>query len=109
MTIWPWVILMGVFAVDATFTLCRRALAGVRVTEAHRSHAYQRAFRRVGNHRAVTLCVLAINTLLLAPASLVAQIWPAWVVPLTIVCWGALSGLAWFLDAGRLDAVGNSG
>ncbi|MEC5385588.1 glycosyltransferase family 4 protein [Uliginosibacterium sp. H3] len=104
-TIWPWVILMAVFAVDATFTLCRRALTRVRVTEAHRSHAYQRASQRIGNHRAVTLTVLAINALFLAPASLVAHMWPALAVPLTIVCWGGLSALAWFLDAGRLDVA----
>ena len=40
---WGWLILLGVFVVDATFTLARRLLRGERVYEAHRSHAYQYA------------------------------------------------------------------
>lgn len=65
--LWAWSILMGVFIVDATFTLFRRLLRGDKVYEAHRSHAYQYASREVGGHRPVTLAVLAINLLWLGP------------------------------------------
>src|SRR3990167_9256944 len=41
--LWSWLILLGVFIVDATFTLLRRLLRGDKVYEAHRSHAYQYA------------------------------------------------------------------
>jgi Fuc2NAc and GlcNAc transferase len=99
-TIWPWAILMGVFFVDATLTLCRRALRGVRVTDAHRTHAYQWASRRTNSHRTVTLGVLAINVLLLLPAALLVQARPIWSVPLTVFCWLILFGLAWLLKAG---------
>ena len=68
--LWAWVILLGVFVVDATWTLLRRLLRGVRVHEAHRSHAYQRAARRLGRHGPVTLGVGAINLLLLLPIAL---------------------------------------
>ena len=47
-----WVILLGVFIVDATVTLVRRLLRGEKVYEAHRSHAYQFASRRFGAPRA---------------------------------------------------------
>lgn len=40
---WGWLILSGVFVVDATFTLARRLLRGDKVYQAHRSHAYQYA------------------------------------------------------------------
>jgi Fuc2NAc and GlcNAc transferase len=105
-TIWPWAILLGVFFVDATLTLCRRAWRGLRVTDAHRTHAYQWASRRMGSHRAVTFCVLAINLLLLLPAALLALLWPVWAVPLTIICWAVLFGLAWALDAGLPEIIG---
>lgn len=67
---WSWLILLGVFVVDATFTLLCRLLHGDKVYEAHRSHAYQHAARRFGRHRPVTLAVLAINLLWLLPVAL---------------------------------------
>jgi Fuc2NAc and GlcNAc transferase len=70
---WMWLILLGVFIVDATVTLCRRVLRGEKFYEAHRSHAYQYASRILGSHRPVTLIIGAINVFWLLPiASLVA-------------------------------------
>lgn len=65
--LWGWLILLGVFIVDATWTLLRRLLRGDKVYEAHRSHAYQSAARLYGGHLPVTLAVLAINVLWLLP------------------------------------------
>lgn len=74
--LWSWLILLGVFIVDATLTLVRRLGRGEKVYEAHRSHAYQHASRRYGRHLPVTLGVLAINIF--------------WLLP--IACWVALGG-----------------
>ena len=68
--LWGWLILLGVFIVDATFTLFRRLLRGDKIYEAHRSHAYQFASRRFGNHLPVTVAVGAINLLWLLPIAL---------------------------------------
>ena len=68
--LWSWLILLGVFIVDATFTLLRRLLRGDKVYEAHRSHAYQYASRRFGRHLPVTLVVAGINLLWLLPVAL---------------------------------------
>ncbi len=67
---WAWVILLGVFIVDATFTLCRRMLRGERYNQAHRSHAYQQAARKRGAHQPVTMAVGAINLVWLLPWAL---------------------------------------
>jgi Fuc2NAc and GlcNAc transferase len=67
---WSWLILLGVFIVDATWTLLRRFLRGEKVYEAHRSHAYQYASRRYGSHKTVTLAIGAINVCWLIPISL---------------------------------------
>lgn len=64
---WSWLILLGVFVVDSTFTLLRRVLNGEKVYEAHRNHAYQHATRLYGSHLPVTLAVLAINVGWLTP------------------------------------------
>ena len=67
---WAWIIMLGVFVVDASVTLIRRIWRGQRVYEAHRSHAYQYAARRLGAHRPVSLAVGAINLLWLLPLAL---------------------------------------
>ena len=66
---WSWVILLGVFVVDAPFTLVRRLLRGDKVYEAHRSHAYQYASRQYGSHLPVTLTVGVINLIWLLPVA----------------------------------------
>lgn len=64
---WAWLILLGVFVVDATFTLVRRLLRGDKVYEAHRSHGYQFASRHYGTHKPVTIAVALINLFWLLP------------------------------------------
>jgi Fuc2NAc and GlcNAc transferase len=67
---WSWVILLGVFVVDATVTLIRRMAHGERFYEAHRSHAYQHAAERRGAHMPVTVAVGVINFCWLLPIAL---------------------------------------
>jgi Fuc2NAc and GlcNAc transferase len=103
---WPGLILMGVFVVDATWTLVVRLMRGEKVYEAHRSHAYQHAARRFGGHGRVTLAVAVINV--------------GWLLP--VGCWvasGSVTPIAgvgaatvpiliapWALRAGRLAPEG---
>lgn len=98
--IWPWLILLGVFVADATLTLLRRAARRIRLTDAHRTHAYQWASRRLGGHRAVTLAVIAINLLGLLPAALAAEAFPVAGLPLAVLSLILLGLLAWRFDAG---------
>lgn len=67
---WSWVILMGVFIVDATVTLIRRALRRERLYVAHRSHAYQHVAIRVGRHTPVSIGIGLINLFWLFPIAL---------------------------------------
>jgi Fuc2NAc and GlcNAc transferase len=68
--LWGWVILLGVFVVDATVTLVRRIARREKFYQAHRSHAYQHAAERLGAHRPVTLIVGTINVCWLFPLAL---------------------------------------
>ena len=77
---WSWIILLGLFVVDATVTLLRRLLRGEKVYEAHRSHAYQFASRQFGSHKKVTLAAWALNLFWLLPLAL-------------LVAFGGLNGL----------------
>lgn len=76
--IWSWAILLGVFLVDASFTLFSRILRQERFYEAHRSHAYQILSRRLRSHKKVTMGVLFINLFWLFPLALLASRFPAW-------------------------------
>ncbi|MBP5969497.1 MULTISPECIES: MraY family glycosyltransferase [Pseudomonas] len=68
--LWGWLILLGVFIVDATSTLVVRLVKGDKVYEAHRSHAYQYASRQFGGHLAITLSVTCINLIWLLPVAI---------------------------------------
>ena len=77
---WGWMILLGAFIVDATVTLLRRLTNREKLYEAHRSHAYQYASRKLGSHEKVTLAYGIINL--------------AWLLPLALcVAMGWLDGL----------------
>ena len=75
--IWPWLILLAAFFVDATVTLLRRMFSRARWHEAHRSHAYQHAAQAAGSHAKVTLAVAAINLGWLFPLAWAALRYPA--------------------------------
>ena len=96
-------ILLGVFLVDATVTLFRRWLRRERLSQAHRSHAYQRAARRFGGHQPVVLAVVAINLLWLLPWAWVAKTWPAWAMGAVAVALVPLVALAWWMRAGTVE------
>lgn len=68
--LWGWLILLGVFIVDATFTLFRRLIRGKKIYEAHRTHAYQLAARLYGKHLYVTITVGIINIIWLLPIAI---------------------------------------
>jgi len=68
--LWCWLILLGVFMVDATLTLLRRLVRGERILEPHRSHAYQVASRRYGGHLPVTLATAGLSLFWLLPIAL---------------------------------------
>lgn len=72
--LWSWLILLGVFVVDASFTLLHRLIRGERIYEAHRSHAYQRASRRYGSHLWVSLAITGINLCWLMPLAVLVSL-----------------------------------
>jgi len=72
-------LLAGVFALDATVTLLRRAARGERWYQPHRSHAYQRLVQAGSTHAEVSIGVLLVNL--------------------------ALGALAWLAQSGRLSVA----
>jgi Fuc2NAc and GlcNAc transferase len=99
-SIWLWLILLGAFVVDATVTLLRRWLRGARLSQAHRSHAYQRLSRKYGSHLKVTLGILGVNLFWLDPLGYLATQRPSFGAVLTLIAWLPLVLVAWRCGAG---------
>lgn len=102
--LWSWLVLMGVFIVDATFTLLRRLLRGEAIYQAHRSHGYQIASRRLRAHWPITVSVGAINLLWLLPLAVWVAHEGADGASVTLMAYLPLLGLAFWLGAGKPEA-----
>ncbi|MBD8472747.1 glycosyltransferase family 4 protein [Pseudomonas sp. CFBP 8770] len=100
---WGWVILLGVFIVDATFTLLRRLLRGDKVYQAHRSHAYQYASRVYGRHLPVTVATALITLGWLLPWAIAVTVFGLNPVLGTFIAYIPLLWLAFRYHAGELE------
>lgn len=100
-----WIICLGVFVVDATYTLIKRVLNGHKMYDAHRSHSYQILSRKWGSHTPVTLTVAAINLFWLFPIAYMA-VMQQWVYPelAVLTAYLPLILIAIKLRAGKPDA-----
>ena len=89
MNVWVWLILLGVFFMDATVTIVLRIFNKQKFYKAHRQHVYQRLAlyfqknkdteaeqARAYAHKAVSFIVVAINFLWLAPWAYMATRYP---------------------------------
>lgn len=85
MTVWTWLILLGVFVTDATITLLRRAVSGQRWYEGHAFHGYQHAARFYKSHAKVTITVIMINCSWLGPIAALSAVEQSWGLILCIV------------------------
>lgn len=101
MSLWSWVLLLGIFIVDATATLLTRWHLRQRWYEAHRSHVYQKLALRYGSHSAVVWRILLLNVLWLLPLALLAGKLPEYGVYFAITGLLPLSVAAFMMGAGR--------
>ncbi|MGC1386751.1 MAG: glycosyltransferase family 4 protein [Steroidobacteraceae bacterium] len=99
--IYAWIILGGVFLVDATLTLCRRLIRRERVYQAHRTHAYQWLARRWGSHSSVTIAVIIINLVWLLPCAAIAVKFPGYALWVCTLALAPLAASAFLIGSGR--------
>lgn len=101
--LWIWLILGGVFFVDATMTLVRRLMRRERFYQAHRTHAYQWLARRWGSHLRVTIAVLAVNLFWLLPCAAFAALHPSAAAAVALVALAPLGAIALAAGSGRRE------
>ena len=100
MPVWVWLILLGVFWVDASWTLLWRLFTGQRWWQAHRQHAYQHAAQRYG-HGTVTIGAMLVTLVWLGPWAYWAIRQPQWGILAWVFAWAPLILLAIIFRAGR--------
>ncbi|MBL4820105.1 MAG: glycosyltransferase family 4 protein [Gammaproteobacteria bacterium] len=105
MNLWAWLLLLGFFVVDATYTLIQRIRDGRRWYVGHDTHAYQHAAKRFKSHRKVTLGILLINLLWLAPLAWLANLFPPLGLLITVVGLAPLVFLVKYFGAGRPHSI----
>lgn len=103
MTVWAWLLLLGVFVADATVTLICRFCGGGNWYEGHATHAYQKAAKRHKSHAKVTITVIVINCLWLAPLAWFSIKLPELGIYLSLVGIVPLIFVAIKLKAGKMD------
>lgn len=103
LSLWSWLILFGVFWVDATVTLLRRMLSGQPWHQPHCSHAYQKAAKWWKSHKRVTLAVWGLNLFWLLPLAFCASLWPEQGLVFLLIAYLPLLGLTLWLDAGKAE------
>lgn len=102
--IWSWLILGGVFIVDASITLSTRILTKEDWVSPHKSHAYQIASRRFNSHKVVTIGVVLVNAFWLFPMAAAATLKPEIGWWLTAIAWTPIVWVSLFLGAGRKES-----
>ena len=92
------VAIMGsVFIVDATITLARRSLRRERLSQAHRSHAYQRLARALDSHGRVSFWA-AIETALFASLGAAATMREALLIPAALLTIAVLAASLVYIE-----------
>ena len=100
---WIWLILLGVFLVDSTFTLVVRIFRGEKFYLAHSSHAYQKIARKLDSHVLTTLLILLINLLWLFPIAFLVAYQKIEGILGVLIAYFPLIFIVYYLDAGLTD------
>jgi len=101
MNVWTWLILLGVFVVDATVTLVQRFIGGEKWYEGHSSHAYQKAARNFNSHSRVTITIMVVNILWLGPLAWITVRQPSYAGLIAVIGLAPLVWLTLYLRAGK--------
>ena len=103
MSVWIWIILLGVFLTDSGITLLRRIISGDKWYEAHCSHGYQHAAKKRGHER-VTIAIIIINLCWLLPLTYLVYSYEELAILITCVAYIPLIYLSLKFKSGMADS-----
>jgi len=100
---WSWLILLGVFLVDASLTLIIRIFRGKKFYIPHSSHAYQKIARKLNSHSKTSIFVVLINVLWLFPLAFLVALGRIEGILGVVFAYTPLVFLVYYLDANLPD------
>ena len=98
-----WLIMLGVFIVDASYTLFYRIITRQAIQQAHRTHTYQKMAIKFHSHARVTLAIVAINLLWLLPIAIAVATTHLHYLAALAIAYTPLLLLAHKSQAGRIE------
>ncbi len=101
LTLWTWLILLGVFICDTTWTLVFRFKTGQDWHQPHHNHAYQILARKLNSHARTTLGVIGVNLVWLAPLAYLTTLHPKSGWWITLIAYSPLLFTCYRLGAGK--------
>ena len=101
LTLWSLAILLGVFIVDASWTLIVRIATKQNWLQPHCNHAYQHLAFKIGSHLYVTRGVLMINAFWLLPMALLAINHPDMAQLIVLIAYSPLMIMCYLHEAGK--------
>jgi len=106
-SVWSWLLLLGVFIADTAVTLVNRVARGEKWYEGHSQHAYQILSRRLHSHSRVVGMLVIVDVLWLFPLAWLAGILPHYGVLFATIGLLPLFVACYFVGAG-VDSAGGA-
>lgn len=101
-------IIMGIFIVDATYTLLRRLITGEKIHHAHTDHTFQHIIQRDFGHARVSAGVFIINVIWLAPFAYLSMTLFSHSFLFLVIAYLPLVITAFYFKAGVRNSLGNN-
>jgi Fuc2NAc and GlcNAc transferase len=98
-----WLIMLGIFIVDASYTLFYRVITKQAFHQAHRTHAYQKIAMQLKSHTNTTIAAVAINLLWLLPIAIAAATTKLNAVMALVIAYAPLIFITQKYRAGRKE------
>ncbi len=100
---WTWLILLGIFLVDSTYTLIVRVFLKEKFYLPHSTHAYQKLARSINSHWKTSALLVSINLLWLAPIAFLVALNTIEGIYGVLLAYTPLVLLVYYLNAGQPD------
>ena len=100
---WSWLILLGFFIVDSTFTLFIRVFRKEKFYLPHSLHAYQKLTRKLKSHTKTSILLVCVNLFWLAPIAFLVALARIEGVSAILIAYAPLIILVYKLKAGIPD------
>lgn len=100
LSLYPTIIIFGLFVMDATYTLIARVSQGHKPFAPHQQFGFHKLFKKGWSHARAAQLYLGITTLWLAPLAYASAAFPHWAFGILVLSYAPLLGFEVYIKAG---------